>query len=154
MKNKKLTAKLFCVTPPDEKQREGIADFLEKKYGARPEIEIVEDKSLVSGFRLETGGDVYDWSAKGRVEKLAEQLKSVSGEFSAKPDAKAQAPRPTAKLFCVNAPSDAQRRGMADFLEKKYGIRPDIEVIIDKTLVGGFRLEFGDNVYDWSAKAA
>ena len=152
MKNKKLTAKLFCVTPPDEKQREGIADFLEKKYGARPEIEIVEDKSLVSGFRLETGGDVYDWSAKGRVEKLAEQLKSVSGEFSAKPDAKAQAPRPTAKLFCVNAPSDAQRRGMADFLEKKYGIRPDIEVIIDKTLVGGFRLEFGDNVYDWSAK--
>ncbi len=152
MKNKKLTAKLFCVTPPDEKQREGIADFLEKKYGVRPEIEIVEDKSLVSGFRLETGGDVYDWSAKGRVEKLAEQLKSVSGEFSAKPDAKAQAPRPTAKLFCVNAPSDAQRRGMADFLEKKYGIRPDIEVIIDKTLVGGFRLEFGDNVYDWSAK--
>ena len=152
MESKKNTAKLFCVTPPDDKQKKGIADFLEKKYGVRPEIEIVADDSLVGGFRLEFSGDVYDWSAKGRVDKLTEQLKSVSGEFAAKPQSAKKSARPTAKLLCVNAPSDEQRRGMADFLERTYGVRPDIEVIIDKTLVGGFRLEFGDNVYDWSAK--
>ena len=46
------TAKLFCVTPPAKEQKSGIADFLQKKYGVRPEIEVVEDKSLISGFRL------------------------------------------------------------------------------------------------------
>ncbi len=151
MKDKRPTAKLFCVTPPDEKQKAGIAAFIEKKYGVRPEIEIITDPALVGGFRLEVCGDVYDRSAKGGAEKLAEQIKDVSDGFTAKPRRK-QAARPVAKLFCVNAPSDEQRRGMADFLERAYGIRPDIEVVIDKTLVGGFRLEYGDNVYDWSAQ--
>ena len=149
------TAKLFCVTPPTQEQKSGIADFLQKKYGVRPEIEVVEDKSLISGFRLEFGGDVYDWSAQGRVEKLKQQIKSASGAFTGevktdkKPTETASA---CARLYCVNPPSDAQRRGIADFLERTYGVRPEIEIVIDKSVVGGFRLEYGDNVFDWSAQ--
>lgn len=149
------TAKLFCVTPPTKEQKSGIADFLQKKYGVRPEIEVVEDKSLISGFRLEFGDDVYDWSAQGRVEKLKQQIKSASGAFTGevktykKPAETASA---CARLYCVNPPSDAQRRGIADFLERTYGVRPEIEIVIDKSVVGGFRLEYGDNVFDWSAQ--
>ena len=149
------TAKLFCVTPPTKEQKSGIADFLQKKYGVRPEIEVVEDKSLISGFRLEFGGDVYDWSAQGRVEKLKQQIKSASGAFTGevKTDKKpAETASACARLYCVNPPSDAQRRGIADFLERTYGVRPDIEIVIDKSVVGGFRLEYGDNVFDWSAQ--
>ena len=69
-------AKLYCVTPPDEGQKNGIADFLEKKYGARPSIEVIRDPSLVGGFRLEYGGEVYDWSAQGRINKLREDIKN------------------------------------------------------------------------------
>ena len=149
------TAKLFCVTPPTKEQKSGIADFLQKKYGVRPEIEVVEDTSLISGFRLEFGGDVYDWSAQGRVEKLKQQIKSASGAFTGevKTDKKpAETASACARLYCVNPPSDAQRRGIADFLERTYGVRPEIEIVIDKSVVGGFRLEYGDNVFDWSAQ--
>ena len=149
------TAKLFCVTPPTKEQKSGIADFLQKKYGVRPEIEVVEDKSLISGFRLEFGGDVYDWSAQGRVEKLKQQIKSASGAFTGevKTDKKpAETASACARLYCVNPPSDAPRRGIADFLERTYGVRPEIEIVIDKSVVGGFRLEYGDNVFDWSAQ--
>lgn len=149
------TAKLFCVTPPTKEQKSGIADFLQKKYGVRPEIEVVEDKSLISGFRLEFGGDVYDWSAQGRVEKLKQQIKSASGAFTGevKTDKKpAETASACARLYCVNPPSDAQRSGIADFLERTYGVRPEIEIVIDKSVVGGFRLEYGDNVFDWSAQ--
>ena len=149
------TAKLFCVTPPTKEQKSGIADFLQKKYGVRPEIEVVEDKSLISGFRLEFGGDVYDWSAQGRVEKLKQQIKSASGAFTGevKTEKKpAETASACARLYCVNPPSDAQRRGIADFLERTYGVRPEIEIVIDKSVVGGFRLEYGDNVFDWSAQ--
>ena len=149
------TAKLFCVTPPTKEQKSGIADFLQKKYGVRPEIEVVEDKSLISGFRLEFGDDVYDWSAQGRVEKLKQQIKSASGAFTGevKTDKKpAETASACARLYCVNPPSDAQRRGIADFLERTYGVRPEIEIVIDKSVVGGFRLEYGDNVFDWSAQ--
>jgi len=71
-------AKLFCVNPPDEKQREGILDFLEKKSGVRPSLEIVEDSSVVSGFILRYNGLEYDWSAKGRNRQLREDIENIS----------------------------------------------------------------------------
>ena len=151
-KKKAGVAKLFCITPPGAEQREGIADFLEKKYGTRPEIEIITDSSLVGGFRLEFGGDIYDWSTKGRVEKLKESIKSAAAVPSGEVRRAEALPDVSAKLFCVTPPTAEQRRGIADFLERTYGTRPEVEIIIDKSVVGGFRLEFGDNVFDWSAQ--
>ena len=146
-------ARLYCVTPPTEEQKKGLSDFLEKKYGARPEIKITEDKSLVSGFRLEYNGDVYDWSAKGNVQKISGQIGAAAADFTAAP-AKQQAvsSAPVARLYCITPPTDTQRRGFADFLEKSYGVRPEIEIVIDRAIVGGFRLEFAGKVYDWSAQ--
>ena len=151
-KKKAGVAKLFCITPPGAEQREGIADFLEKKYGTRPEIEIITDSSLVGGFRLEFGGDIYDWSTKGRVEKLKESIKSAAAVPSGEVRRAEALPDVSAKLFCVTPPTAEQRRGIAGFLERTYGTRPEVEIIIDKSVVGGFRLEFGDNVFDWSAQ--
>ena len=59
------SAKLYCITPPDEGQKAGIADFLQRTFGTRPEIEVIIDKSVIGGFRLEYGDNVYDWSAQG-----------------------------------------------------------------------------------------
>ena len=69
-------AQLYCVTPPDERQKKGFSDFLERTYGARPEIEVITDPSLVGGFRLVYGDNVYDWSAQGRISKLREDILS------------------------------------------------------------------------------
>ena len=43
--NTKLHAILHYVTPPSDKQKKGILDFLEKKYGPS-ELELVTDISL------------------------------------------------------------------------------------------------------------
>ncbi len=70
-----FTARLFYVTPPTEQQLEGFRDFLKKKYQCTDvEIELVEDKTLVSGFKLCAGSDEFDWSAQGRIDQLKERL--------------------------------------------------------------------------------
>lgn len=71
--DEKLHALLYCVTPPTEKQKKGILDFLGHKYGPS-ELEIISDPSLKGGFVLHAGADVYDWSVKGRVEQLRRSL--------------------------------------------------------------------------------
>ncbi len=133
-------AKLYCITPPDERQLKGLGDFLERTYGVRPEIEIIKDASVVGGFRLEYGDNVYDWSSRNWIGKFRAVGASRSDGSSA-------------RLYCITPPDERQLKGIADFLERTYGVRPAVEVIKDPSVVGGFRLEYGDNVFDWTAKS-
>lgn len=76
-KQSRLTATLLCVTPPDERQEQGIRAFLQKKYGEDVALSIQQDSSLKSGFQLHVGSEVYDWSAKGRMEQFRQQVEQV-----------------------------------------------------------------------------
>ncbi|NLV49863.1 MAG: F0F1 ATP synthase subunit alpha, partial [Clostridiales bacterium] len=71
---------LRYVTPPTDEQLAGIRRFVADKYG-RPEqtlsLKLIEDKSLVSGFKLTAGNDEYDWSALGRVNQLKDRIDCV-----------------------------------------------------------------------------
>lgn len=76
-KQSRLTATLLCVTPPDEHQEQGIRAFLQKKYGEDVALTIQQDSSLKNGFQLHVGSEVYDWSAKGRMEQFRQQVEQV-----------------------------------------------------------------------------
>lgn len=76
-KQSRLTATLLCVTPPDEHQKQGIRAFLQKKYGEDVALTIQQDASLKSGFQLHVGSEVYDWSAKGRMEQFRQQVEQL-----------------------------------------------------------------------------
>lgn len=76
-KQSRLTATLLCVTPPDEHQEQGIRTFLQKKYGEDVALTIQQDSSLKSGFQLHVGSEVYDWSAKGRMEQFRQQVEQL-----------------------------------------------------------------------------
>ena len=76
-KQSRLTATLLCVTPPDEHQEQGIRAFLQKKYGADVALTIQQESSLKSGFQLHVGSEVYDWSAKGRMEQFRQQVEQL-----------------------------------------------------------------------------
>lgn len=76
-KQSRLTATLLCVTPPDERQEQGIRAFLQKKYGEDVALTIQQDTSLKSGFQLHVGSEVYDWSAKGRMEQFRQQVEQL-----------------------------------------------------------------------------
>src|SRR5699024_4906947 len=56
-----------------------------------------------------------------------------------------------ALLYSAEAPSEAQRRRFADFLARTYpGQELTLEWKEDAALAGGFRLEVGADIYDWS----
>lgn len=76
-KQSRLTATLLCVTPPDEHQEQRIRAFLQKKYGEDVALTIQQDSSLKSGFQLHVGSEVYDWSAKGRMEQFRQQVEQL-----------------------------------------------------------------------------
>lgn len=70
-----LNAVLTCMTPPEKGQMEGIEKFLCRKYGVNSaRIEVRRDESILGGFILRAGSDEYDWSIKGRLDRLEQTL--------------------------------------------------------------------------------
>ena len=66
-----IHAVLSCVTPPGEEQKKGIEAFICRKYGAgEARLQVRRDDSLMGGFLLRVGSDEYDWSIKGRMDRL------------------------------------------------------------------------------------
>lgn len=87
-KNRVARAKLFCVTEPDEKQLEGIRDFVAKEEDAgSAEIEIIKDESLLGGFIIEVGNKQFDRSLRSKIksikEKIVEEAKKTREENTA-----------------------------------------------------------------------
>ena len=82
----RLTANLFSVCPPDSAQRAKLEEVLAKKYGRPVELSWQEDKTASGGFRIETGSEVIDWTAEGRLGQLKERLAALkAGEQSVIP---------------------------------------------------------------------
>ena len=61
-------------------------------------------------------------------------------------------PRLTANLFSVCPPDDAQRTRLEEVLAKKYGRPVELSWQEDKAASGGFRIEIGSEVIDWTAE--
>ncbi len=79
--DKDFRAKLFYVTPPLEEQLDKIRDFVATKQHVDKKdvnIELIEKKELVGGFVLRLGTHEYDWSTKGKFDRLVSQLMSPS----------------------------------------------------------------------------
>ena len=58
----------------------------------------------------------------------------------------------TARLYSAKRPSDAQMARFKRFVAQKYGEGMTLEWIKSDDAPGGFRLEAGSDVYDWSAE--
>ena len=73
--NQIMHAALSYVTPPTGQQLDGMKNFLKKKYHMSDVIiDMKEDKNLIGGFILNAGGEEYDYSFRGRFNKLEQQL--------------------------------------------------------------------------------
>ena len=55
-------------------------------------------------------------------------------------------------LYAESRPSEAQFERFERFLEKKYGRKVELEWVKSELYPGGFRLEVGSDVYDWSVE--
>ena len=71
---KAKTALLYSDTPPSESQKSRFIKFLLEKYGEDISIVWEKDESVIGGFRLEVGTEIYDWSLNGRLLQFKETL--------------------------------------------------------------------------------
>ena len=58
-----------------DEQLKKFADSLKGRYGDSLTVEQVIDKSLIGGFSIKCGDEVTDYSVKGKLEKLRNQIK-------------------------------------------------------------------------------
>ncbi|MFA6939861.1 MAG: F0F1 ATP synthase subunit alpha [Clostridiaceae bacterium] len=72
-----LNVTISYVTMPDDAQLTKIKDFLAKKYNKnidKIEIELKEEPELLGGFIIRAGNQQYDWSMRGRLEQMKQQI--------------------------------------------------------------------------------
>lgn len=74
-KKRIVSAVLMVVDPPSDQQLEGIKAFLCREYEAEEaEIEIQREAALLGGFVLRVGSFEYDWSLRGRLDRLEQKM--------------------------------------------------------------------------------
>ena len=73
---KQKKAMIRAPQAPSQEQLEKFRGFLTQKYGP-VELTFVEDPSLKTGFILEVGHDVYDWSLQGRLRQMRDMIEDL-----------------------------------------------------------------------------
>ena len=85
-KNNVVSAKVFCVNAPDDKQLEGIKKFVCKETGAeKANVEIVKNENLIGGFVIDVGDKEYDFSIKHKLEAIKSQVMKSARSGGADP---------------------------------------------------------------------
>lgn len=70
-----LEASLTYVTKPDEEQMREIKAMLCRKYEKKEvRLRLIEDPGLIGGFILRVGDVETDWSLKGRLRQLEQNI--------------------------------------------------------------------------------
>ena len=84
--NNVVSAKVFCVNAPDDKQLEGIKKFICKETGAeKANVEIVKNENLIGGFVIDVGDKEYDFSIKHKLEAIKSQVMKSARSGGADP---------------------------------------------------------------------
>ena len=73
----RLTAELRSALEPSEAQLHRFGEFLNRTYQRKVPLHWEKDESLRSGFRLQVGSDVYDWTLDGRVRQFTDYLRQI-----------------------------------------------------------------------------
>ncbi len=81
-----LSALLLSPCPPTGEQEQAMEQVLSRRYGRPVTLTWQEDRSISSGFLIKLGDETIDWTARGRLEQLKQQLSALpTGEGSVIP---------------------------------------------------------------------
>ena len=73
----RLNAQIRSAVEPSPEQMRRFTEFLARKYRRKVPLHWDQDDSLRSGFRLQVGSDVYDWSLDGRARQFQDYLRKL-----------------------------------------------------------------------------
>ena len=74
-KNNSTDVLITSAYPLSPEQLEVISNKLKKKYGENISVTTEEDASLMGGFLVRSGDEVTDYTIKGKLEKLVNQIR-------------------------------------------------------------------------------
>jgi F-type H+-transporting ATPase subunit alpha len=72
-----MTAELRSAREPSQEQLQRFEKFLARTYQKKVPLHWEKDESMGSGFRLQAGSDVYDWTLDGRVRQFRDYLRQI-----------------------------------------------------------------------------
>ncbi len=73
----RMTAVLRSAKEPTVQQLQRFSDFLARTYQRKVPLHWEQDDALRSGFRLQAGSDVYDWTLDGRLRQFQDYLRQL-----------------------------------------------------------------------------
>lgn len=73
-------ALLRSSASPSGEQLARLTAFVRRRYGQDYTLEWQEASDIGYGFQLIVGGDIYDWTAEGRLRQLREELEEVKAD--------------------------------------------------------------------------
>ncbi|MCD7801830.1 MAG: F0F1 ATP synthase subunit alpha [Clostridiales bacterium] len=73
-------ALLRSSASPSGEQLARLTAFVRRRYGQDYTLEWQEASDIEYGFQLIVGGDIYDWTAEGRLRQLREELEEVKAD--------------------------------------------------------------------------
>jgi F-type H+-transporting ATPase subunit delta len=69
-----VAAEVRSASKLSSKEEADLRAMLERKVGAKVDIDVTVDASLIGGFVAKIGSEVYDASVSGKIEKFRESL--------------------------------------------------------------------------------
>jgi len=69
-----VAAEVRSASELSPKEEAELRAMLERKVGAKVDVDITVDASLIGGFVAKIGSEVYDASVSGKIEKFRESL--------------------------------------------------------------------------------
>lgn len=73
----RLTAELRSGREPSQAQLQRFSDFIARTYQRKIPLRWEKDDALGSGFWLQVGSDIYDWTLDGRVRQFTDYLRQL-----------------------------------------------------------------------------
>ncbi len=70
----RLEVQVTSAMPLDEQQQQRLRDSLAKRFGRDIDLNVDIDAELLAGAVIRAGDQVIDGSARGRLERLAQQI--------------------------------------------------------------------------------
>ncbi len=132
MKNKTVVIITTAQTLTD-KQRSVVKELMTRKIGSSFAIEEIVDATVVGGIRIQLGGQEFDATISGKLEKVESLLEVV-------------------EITTATKLTSTQRTMLKETLQNKLGKQSDLIEIVDPSVIAGVRLRVGSKEYDGTFK--
>lgn len=115
------------------KQRSILKELIAQKIGSAFVIDEVIDTAVIGGIRIQLGGQEFDATISGTLEKVESILEII-------------------EVTTADALTPDQRKILTSALQKQLGRPADIIEIVDPSMIAGLRLRVGSKEYDGTIK--